>query len=1059
MHCTDMTFANGNASSGGALFVGESSVRLSGATAFTGNVATNDTTDDGGHGGAIFAAYSTLVFDGSGDATLTVNSASWDGGAIYALWSDISWESHESNVFSDNFADRNGGAIYTHGSTVSWDGDGTHFSYNSANAGGAVYAYDSTVSWRGDDTYLSSNLANDGAAIYADASTVSWDGDGTEFSHNSADSQGGAIHAAAGSIVYWDGDGTEFSFNSADSDGGAIYISFSTVYWDGDDTEFTHNYGGQGGSIRAYDSNMSWIGNGTRFSSSSSSEGGAMYVTRANLSWDGNGTHFNNNSASFTGGAIRATESKASWHGDMTFFSNNSASDVGGAINMDYGGSLWCDGNTIFSNNVAGGDGGALALTAVQAHDYFIPVVHMSGGAFVGNTAAGDGGATYMSDIEGRHNFEDITYESNSATNGGAVAASRTEATVMFSRCSFLGNTASKNGGAVETFDGSEQFTSSFFEGNSADAGGALSLIGGTANVSGCSFLSNSALTRGFAIAVVGSATIGRSSFEDNALHCAAGFFLQDIHEDEGTSISRYDAACLDCPDWEECHNCTIGTADVLPTCSRPLEHTTAEVPGVTFETLSISPGYWRATNQSDKILPCFNAGACNGGETGADLFCAHGYMGPYCAVCGDGYSPSLAHTCTRCSRSRRQGLMVATVFAALLAVCATGATFRYLLSTEFEEKNIGCFRKTFRAIPLQAFKIIIVVWQILTQFAAAANVTYPRVYQDLLSAIDIINVDLGSMISAGCLWSGVDFHDRLLVSTIGPLLAIGMLALTYLVALRRNATAGHAVIEKIRHKHVTVLLFVTFLVYSSVSSMVFKTFACDSLDDGNNYLRADYRILCSTSKHLALQVYAGVMAVVYPVGIPLLYATLLFKHREILVSASADKAAAQPISSLWEAYKPERFYYEVIECGRRIMLTGVAVFIYPNDAAQIAITILIAVFFFAVFDILSPYTSEFDMWLSRGGQGVVFLSMFDLLLLKVDVSHERSQSQQAYAGVLVAGHALMFLAISVEVVGICCASRRNRVMEEDKAFLSFPGLRARATSDEAPVFERSPAS
>ncbi|CAN0402109.1 unnamed protein product [Ectocarpus sp. 12 AP-2014] len=1055
MHCTDMTFANGNASSGGAMFVGASSVRFSGATAFTGNVATNDTTDDGGQGGAIFAAYSTLVFDGSGDATLTVNSASRDGGAIYVLWSDISWESSESNVFSDNVADRDGGAIYTHGSTVSWNGDGTHFSYNSATLGGAVYAYDSTVSWSGDGTYLSSNLANHGAAIYADSSTVSWDGDGTEFSHNLADSQGGAIHAAAGSTVYWDGDGTEFSFNLAYSDGGAIYTDFSTVYWDGDDTEFTHNYGGQGGSIRAYDSKMSWIGDGTHFSSSSSSEGGAMYVTRTNVSWDGNGTHFSNNSASFAGGAIRAGESTVSWHGEMTFFSNNSASDDGGAINMDYAGGLWCDGNTIFSNNIAGGDGGALALYGLQAQDYLVPAVNMSGGAFVGNIAAGDGGATYMSDIEDPYYIvEDIIYESNSATNGGAVAASRSSAGT-FSRCSFLGNTASKNGGAVETFDGSEQFASSLFE----DVGGALSLIGGTANVSGCSFLSNLASTRGFAIAVVGSATIGLSLFEDNALHCAAGFFLQDIHEDEGTSISRYEAACLDCPDWEECHNCTIVAADVLPTCSRPLEHTTADVSGVTFETLSISPGYWRVTNQSDKILPCFNADACNGGETGAALFCDHGYMGPYCAVCGDGYSPSLAHTCTRCSRSRRQGLMVATVFAALLAVCATVATFRYLLSTEFEERNMSGFhRRIFRAIPLQSFKIIIVVWQILTQFAAAANVTYPRVYQDFLSAIDVINVDLGSMISAGCLWSGIDFHDRVLVSTIGPLLAIGMLALTYLVALRRNATAGHAIVEKIRHKHVTVLLFVTFLVYSSVSSMVFQTFACDSLDDGNNYLRADYRILCTTSKHLALQVYAGVMVVVYPVGIPLLYAILLFQHRDILANASADKAAAQPIASLWEAYKPERFYYEVIECGRRIMLTGVVVFIYPNDAAQIAITILIAVFFFAVFDILSPYTSEFDMWLSRGGQVVVFLSMFDLLLLKVDVSHERSQSQQAYAGVLVAGHVLMFLAISVEVVGICYASRRNRVMEEDKAFLSFPGLRARATSDETSVFERSPA-
>lgn len=151
--------------------------------------------------------------------------------------------------------------------------------------------------------------------------------------------------------------------------------------------------------------------------------------------------------------------------------------------------------------------------------------------------------------------------------------------------------------------------------------------------------------------------------------------------------------------------------------------------------------------------------------------------------------------------------------------------------------------------------------------------------------------------------------------------------------------------------------------------------FACDSLDDGSNYLRADYRILCTDAQRLTLQVYAGVMIVVYPVGIPLLYAVLLFQHRRVL----ADETAAESIASLWEAYRPERFYYEVVECGRRIMLTGVIVFIYPNDAAQIAINILIAVFFFAIFDVLSPYACDSDMWLSRGGQVIVFLSMFDL--------------------------------------------------------------------------------
>ncbi|CAN0518856.1 unnamed protein product, partial [Scytosiphon promiscuus] len=39
--------------------------------------------------------------------------------------------------------------------------------------------------------------------------------------------------------------------------------------------------------------------------------------------------------------------------------------------------------------------------------------------------------------------------------------------------------------------------------------------------------------------------------------------------------------------------------------------------------------------------------------------------------------------------------------------------------------------------------------------------------------------------------------------------------------------------------------LLVTFLVYSSVSSTVFRVFDCESLDDGKEYLRADYSTQC----------------------------------------------------------------------------------------------------------------------------------------------------------------------------------------------------------------------
>ena len=98
------------------------------------------------------------------------------------------------------------------------------------------------------------------------------------------------------------------------------------------------------------------------------------------------------------------------------------------------------------------------------------------------------------------------------------------------------------------------------------------------------------------------------------------------------------------------------------------------------------------------------------------------------------------------------------------------------------------------------------------------------------------------------------DFHDRLLISTLGPLGALGALGVCFRVAACRNREAPEA-LERIRRKNLSLALLVTFLVYSSVSSTIFRMFACEELDDGGDYLRADYSIMCNSSKHRALQV------------------------------------------------------------------------------------------------------------------------------------------------------------------------------------------------------------
>ena len=319
-------------------------------------------------------------------------------------------------------------------------------------------------------------------------------------------------------------------------------------------------------------------------------------------------------------------------------------------------------------------------------------------------------------------------------------------------------------------------------------------------------------------------------------------------------------------------------------------------------------------------------------------------------------------------------------------------------------------------------------------QFVSVSNVDFPNVYDKFLDRVNFFNFDLSWVVSIRCFLE-VDFHDRLLWTTITPVVIMGLLGVTYFIAANKHRASSETFFRKTRQKHVSTALLITFLVYSSVSSVVFQMFACDKLDTGKSYLRADYTIECDSDKHRALQIYAGLMIILYPVGIPALYAGLLFSNRRVLRDEKRREEShfARPISDLWKPYKPQRFYYDVIECGRRILLTGAVVFIYPNTASQIAVAFAIAVFFVFVSEAMAPYKSCWDAWTSRIGHAIVFASMYFALLLKVDVSGENHSSQEMFGVILVGVHGCMVVAVMVQAIVLAMSLRSTKKLEDPR--------------------------
>lgn len=150
--------------------------------------------------------------------------------------------------------------------------------------------------------------------------------------------------------------------------------------------------------------------------------------------------------------------------------------------------------------------------------------------------------------------------------------------------------------------------------------------------------------------------------------------------------------------------------------------------------------------------------------------------------------------------------------------------------------------------------------------------------------------------------------------------------------------------------------------------------FASETLDDGIDFLREECRIHCTGAERKSCEAYAGIMVLVYPVGTPLLYAVLSFQLRDVVADSGADKRSSQSIAGPPGAVQARAGLLRSCRVRTPYIADGCSGGLSsPNDAAQSAITMLVALFFFAVFEVLGPYTVRVpDMWLSRGGHVIV---------------------------------------------------------------------------------------
>lgn len=374
------------------------------------------------------------------------------------------------------------------------------------------------------------------------------------------------------------------------------------------------------------------------------------------------------------------------------------------------------------------------------------------------------------------------------------------------------------------------------------------------------------------------------------------------------------------------------------------------------------------------------------------------------------------------------------------------------------------------RAI-MTKFKILVGMLQLTTNFGRILAIEWPFTVNLTMEWLSFVNLDFLRIFPTGCVVPSSHFAG-LTFMTVTPLFLSGCLLGVYFVAsltvcldgcLRRccgkradpNAPDSFAVWAK--KNAVPTELALLFFVFPGITTKTFRTFICERFDNGDgdisdnpSYLSADLSVECDGSDYDAMVGYALASAMVFCIGIPLVFSCLLWRARKDInpgtggaigdLLAREKSAQEKPVrvgsvSFLYADYKPSAWWYELFVMARKLFMSGVLVFMYEGTATQIVVAELVALGSLAVLTEVEPYLNPSDATLAKFAQWSEILVLLGALLVKMSYLMTASTDEGLFSAVLVVALLVpIVLAVGAAVRDVRVALRPLRPPQRRRA-------------------------
>jgi hypothetical protein len=280
--------------------------------------------------------------------------------------------------------------------------------------------------------------------------------------------------------------------------------------------------------------------------------------------------------------------------------------------------------------------------------------------------------------------------------------------------------------------------------------------------------------------------------------------------------------------------------------------------------------------------------------------------------------------------------------------------------------------------------KLLVGFYQISTLLHSSYNVPYPYSYLNVMEKLQFISVDFTKALPGPCIFGpGYGFTSKLY--TMGSLAVVIYAGSWKLVKFSAGESPESP--RPWAKKAVSWLPTVLFLVYPGFSAFFFDALKCQTISTTRYLVAADLSMKCEGGHYNWLRVFSIVFVVLWDFGLPAMAIFLLWPERGNLLQGQKPRGFREHLIDFYTPYKPQFWFFESVEYGRKLLLVGVVPAI-SGDLIGAVIALLITVAHLLLLTAVCPYAHKSDQFVAVCSNTLLFIVILLSVLLKMDAAY-----------------------------------------------------------------------